>query len=111
MGYNMLKSKNGARTYTENSLEQAALSFIRDWCEDLRFDHSRAVSRDAKKPDLDGTSLYQNQIPYNMQMDIDRLCLENAVERFLKSGRKEDAFDVYFCYLEMFVGDYERSGE
>ncbi len=108
MGYNMLKSKNGARTYTENSLEQAALSFIRDWCEDLRFDHSRAVSRDAKKPDLDGTSLYQNQIPYNMQMDIDRLCLENAVERFLKSGRKEDAFDVYFCYLEMFVGDYEK---
>ena len=44
-----------------------------------------------------------------MQMDIDRLCFENAIERFLKSGKKEDAFDVYFCYLEMFVGNYEKT--
>ncbi|MBR4027556.1 MAG: hypothetical protein IKJ01_08410, partial [Lachnospiraceae bacterium] len=44
-----------------------------------------------------------------MQMDIDRLCLENAIDRFLKSGKKEDAFDVYFCYLEMFVGNYKHT--
>ena len=24
-------------------------------------------------------------------------------------GEKEDAFDVYFCYLEMFVGEYEKT--
>ena len=24
----------------------------------------------------------------------------------MKTGKKEDAFDIYFCYLEMFVGDY-----
>ncbi|WP_461811734.1 hypothetical protein, partial [Faecalimonas sp.] len=50
-----------------------------------------------------------NQIPINMEKDIDRLCLEKAIERFLKSGKKEDAFDVYFCYLEMFIGDYEKN--
>ncbi len=44
-----------------------------------------------------------------MEKDIDRLCLEKAIERFLKSGKKEDAFDVYFCYLEMFIGDYEKN--
>lgn len=44
-----------------------------------------------------------------MEKDIDRLCLEKAIDRFLKSGKKEDAFDVYFCYLEMFVGDYEKT--
>ena len=44
-----------------------------------------------------------------MQMDIDRLCLENAMERFLDSGSAQDAFDVYFCYLEMFVGSYGES--
>ena len=42
-------------------------------------------------------------------MDIDRLCLENAMERFLDSGSAQDAFDVYFCYLEMFVGSYGES--
>ena len=44
-----------------------------------------------------------------MEKDIDRLCLENAVDRFLSSGKKEEAFDVYFCYLEMFVGDYRKT--
>jgi hypothetical protein len=44
-----------------------------------------------------------------MEKDIDRLCLERALERFLESGKKEDAFDVYFCYLEMFVGSYKKT--
>ncbi len=42
-----------------------------------------------------------------MQMDIERLCLENALKRFLRSGSKPDAFDVYFCYMEMFFGVYK----
>jgi hypothetical protein len=49
------------------------------------------------------------QIPYNMQMDVDRLSLENALRRFLESGAAKDAFDVYVCYLEMFVGQYGSS--
>ena len=59
--------------------------------------------------DSDGKSNKPGQIPYNMEKDIDRLCLENAIDRFLRSGKKDDAFDVYFCYLEMFVGDYEKN--
>lgn len=109
MGYTMLKNTAVSRNYPKNSLEQAALSFLRERCEGLRFDKARAVRWDAGELDFDGTSLKAKQIPYNMEKDIDRLCLENAVDRFLRSGRKEDAFDVYFCYLTMFVGDYKKT--
>lgn len=109
MAYTMLRNKVVSRNDTKNSLEQAALAFIREDCEGLRFDAHKATDIRDGNLDFEGTSLKANQIPYNMEKDIDRLCLENAVDRFLKSGRKEDAFDVYFCYLEMFVGDYEKT--
>lgn len=32
----------------------------------------------------------------------DKLCFENALKQFLGSGRKEDAFTVYFCFSEIF---------
>lgn len=32
----------------------------------------------------------------------DILCFVNALEKFLESGRKEDAFTVYFCFSEIF---------
>ena len=109
MGYTMLKNDLIRKhDYAPYSLEGAVLSFIRD-CEGLRFDKSRATSLSSGGLDFDGASLKANQIPFNMEKDIDRLCLENAVDRFLKSGKKEDAFDVYFCYLEMFVGDYRKT--
>lgn len=108
MAYTMLRNETiRQRDYAKNTLEGAALAFIRECCEGLRFDRTRATTLSAGNLDHDGTGLKVNQIPFNMEKDIDRLCLENAVDRFLKSGKKEDAFDVYFCYLEMFVGDYE----
>lgn len=109
MGYNMLKNVPDERFYKENGLAKNALLFIRNSCENLRYNIDKSVHLDDDNLDCDGTSIKPNQIPYNMQMDIDRLCLENAVRRFLESGKKEDAFDVYFCYLEMFVGDYEMT--
>lgn len=110
MAYTMLDNTTiRKRNGVSDSLEEAALSFIRERCEGLRFDKSKAVSKECDELDFDGTSLKAGQIPFNMEKDIDRLCLENAVKRFLKSGKKEDAFDVYFCYLEMFVGDYEKT--
>lgn len=45
----------------------------------------------------------------NMQMDIDRLCLERSIECFMETGIAEDAFSVYFCYLEMFIARYGKS--
>ena len=93
----------------EYTLEGAALAFIRDSCQDLRFSSEKEKEEDKDKGIYQGTSQEEGQIPYNVQMDIERLCLENAVRRFLESGRKEDAFDVYFCYLEMFVGDYKKT--
>lgn len=109
MGYSTLKKSGGKRKYAESSLEASALKFIRDCCEDLRFDQGKTADEDFEKKIFLGSSIGSEQIPYNMQMDLDRLCLENAVERFLGSGKKEDAFDVYFCYLEMFVGEYEKT--
>lgn len=89
------------------NLERACLDFIRETCQELRFDKD-----DPKKINLDdceGRSLESGQIPYNMEMDIDRLCFENAIHRFLKSGIAEDAFDVYFCFIEMFLDGYEKT--
>lgn len=106
--YEELERTAGRRSYPEKSLEGNAIRFIRDSCEGLRFSGEKE-DREREKGEYLGTSLKAGQIPYNMQMDIDRLCFENAIARFFKSGRKEDAFDVYFCYLEMFIGDYAKT--
>lgn len=34
--------------------------------------------------------------------ESDKVCFQNAIETFLKTGRKEDAFVVYFCFSEIF---------
>lgn len=106
MSYTRLR--NPVRQYEAFSLEGAALTFLRDRCEDLRFSAGK-TAEEAQTGKLLGTSLKKGEVPYNQQMDADRLCLENALGRFLRSGWKEDAFDVYFCYLEMFIGDYKRT--
>lgn len=89
-------------------LKSAAVRFLRNSCENLRFDAQKEKRERDERINL-GKSLAANQIPYNMQMDIERLCLENALKRFLDSGVARDAFDVYFCYIEMFVGNYGSS--
>ena len=89
-----------------DSLEREAVSFIRELCEALLFDKTKER---AELEDSDGTSVGKSQIPFNMERDIDRLCLETAVHRFLETGIAQDAFDVYFCYLEMFIGSYSHS--
>lgn len=106
MGYTKLRAPE--RQYDAFSLEGAALTFLRDRCEGLRFSPEKA-EEEARTGTLLGTSQKKGDIPYDQQMDTDRLCLENALRRFLRSGRKEGAFDVYFCYLEMFVGDYQKT--
>lgn len=95
-------------TDAPDTLKSAAEEFIHNRCEELRFD--REIEAEENRTGVyQGTSLSNGQIPYNMQMDIDRLCLERALERFLNSGTAEDAFDVYFCYIEMFIGTYESA--
>lgn len=39
---------------------------------------------------------------FNFNRDIDKLCFKNALTRFLLSGTKEDAYDIYFCFNEIF---------
>ena len=84
-------------------LKAMALRFLHDRCEMLGF------SADEEEGAFHGTSLLPDQIPYNMQMDIDRLCLERELENFIDSGSAPDAYSVYYCFLEMFIGRYGAS--
>lgn len=76
------------------------LEFIRNDCENLCFDSTSKKRIELK--DSDGKSVGPKQIPFNMEKDLDRLCFEKAIARFINSGSREDAFDIYYCYCEMF---------
>lgn len=89
-------------------LKSAALRFIHERCEELNFDTKKEEYEDETGQFL-GTSRKPNQIPYNMQMDLNRLCLEKSLERFIDSGVAEDAYEVYYCFLEIFLGHYGKS--
>ena len=92
----------------KTDLKSAALRFLHERCEELKFDAT--IEEWEKKSGIyQGTSLKANQIPYNMQMDINRICLEKALEQFIDSGVAEDAYDVYYCYLEIFFDHYGKS--
>lgn len=90
------------------TLPEAVTAFIHDRCAGLGHDSEKTAMEKQTGTYL-GKSLKENQVPYNMQMDTDRLCLENAILQFLASGTAKDAFDVYFCYMEMFIGGYGKS--
>ena len=90
-----------------NDLKSAALRFLHNRCEELRFDTEKEERE--KSGVYQGKSIKANQIPYNMEMDLNRLCLEKALETFIDSGVAEDAYAVYYCYLEIFFGQYGNS--
>ena len=88
-----------------NDLRSAALRFLRERCEQLRFDPVRTRAELEDRICL-GTSLRARQIPYNMERDLDRVCLEKSLEAFIDSGTAEDAYNVYYCYIEIFLSSY-----
>ena len=90
-----------------NDLKSSALRFLHDRCEGLRFDDSTEAEFHGAQ--CTGRSISSDQIPYNLQMDIDRLCLERELGNFIDSGTAEDAYTVYYCFLEMFIGRYGAS--
>lgn len=89
-------------------LTESAVSFIKNRCVGLGYD-SAVDAKEKEEGIYLGKSLKAGQVPYSMEMDTNRLCLENAMIRFLKSGAAKDAFDVYFCYMEMFIGEYGKT--
>ena len=86
-----------------NDLKSAALRFLHNRCEKLRFDAAKEAEEKKTGVYL-GLRLKPGQIPYNMQMDLDRLCLEKSLECFIDSGIAEDAYSVYYCFLVLFFG-------
>ena len=89
-------------------LKSAVLRFLEKRCVDLRHD-PKIEKREEKDGKFRGSSLRPNQIPYNMQMDIDRLCLKNEIAKFIDSGVAEDAYTVYYSFIEMFIGKDGKS--
>lgn len=85
-------------------LKGSALRFLHDRCEGLMFDGVKTAKERADGIFL-GKSLKAGQIPYNMQMDINRLCLERELEAFIESGNAEDAYTVYYSFFGIFFGD------
>ena len=96
----------GARD--RNDLKSASLRFLRERCEGLLFD-PEITAQERSSGVYQGKSLKAGQIPYDMEMDLNRLCLEKALETFIDSGVAEDAYAVYYCFLEMFLGRYGNS--
>ncbi len=92
----------------DHSLKAMALRFLHNRCEGLQFDMDQEKMEEADGI-YRGISFSAGQIPYNMQMDINRLCLERELEKFIDSGVAEDAYTIYYCYLEMFFGHYGKS--
>ena len=92
-----------------NDLLSASLRFLRSRCEGLRFDPAKESSE--KDGPYLGKSTSAGQIPYNMEMDIDRLCLERELCKFIGSGSADDAYTVYYCYMHMFFGKYKRTNK
>ncbi len=86
----------------DHGLRAMAIRFLHERCEGLGFDEQEENS-------YTGASLNPKQIPYNMQMDINRLCLERELEAFIDSGAADDAYTVYYCYLEMYFGHHGKS--
>ena len=93
-----------------NDLRSAALRFLHERCEGLRFSPEK-TEEEVRTGRYLGTAVSRNQIPYDMQMDIDRLCLERELENFIGSGVAEDAYTVYYSFLRMFVGTYGQSSK
>lgn len=94
--------------FGNKSFEFSAIDFIRNACERLRFDEAK--ENEKNNPSLfTGKCTKAKQIPYNMEKDIDRYTLENSITNFLYTGKKEDAYDIFYCFLEMFIGDYNRT--
>ena len=91
-----------------NDLKSAALRFIHERCEGLCFDET-VEQREKDAGFFEGTGLKKGQVPYHLQMDVNRLCLERELEKFIDSGVAEDAYTIYYCYLEMFFGHYGKS--
>ena len=89
-------------------MKAAALRFLHERCEGLLFDDE--ITREEEAGGIfAGDSLKPGQIPYNMEMDINRLCLERELERFIDSGNANDAYTVFFCFFEIYCGRYGRS--
>lgn len=91
-GYPMFEQyadgKEPAMDQAETNLERLCLEFIRQDCQGLNYSEEEKEGRSG--------------IPYNYEQDVNRLCFERAVHRFMQTGTKEDAFDIYYCYADLF---------
>lgn len=109
MGYKMISGNPYFKDVIDDlDLKSAAIRFINHSCEDLKY-NADITAREDREGRFEGVSLKKGQIPYNEQMEVDRLCLEYSLSRFLDTGNIQDAYNVYYCFIEIFIGNYHTS--
>ncbi len=45
----------------------------------------------------------------SIYVDDGCLCFYNAIHRFMETGSRDDAFDVYYCFIDSFIKEYEKA--
>ena len=74
MSYKKLNNACLEQESQKLDLKSSVVRFLRTRCQDLRYDEAKEAQEKSEGIKL-GRSIKANQIDYNMQMDIDRLCL------------------------------------
>ena len=82
------------------SISNYCTEFIRNDCENLFFENGECFDNIKGVDDILNVSMtdYRNSIT----KDVDRICLERAIYKFALSGSRDDAFDVYMTFCEIF---------
>ena len=92
------------------AMKPSALRFLHESCEDLLFD-PEITALEERTGIPAGTGTEAGQIPHDMEMDLNRLCLERALEKFLDDAGDDDAFIVCYAFARIFgipLGDLEE---
>ena len=86
--------------HAKRNLSNYCTEFIRNSCENLFFENGECFDNIDKLDDISKIPL--KDYKENIVKDVDRLCLERAIYKFAISGSKEDAFNVYLAFCEIF---------
>lgn len=82
MAYTELTKEKTPDTYKfDTNITKAVMDFIRNDCSKLKFTDNQEE---------------------NFNRDVDRLSFENAIKRFMINGSRDEAFDIYVSYCEIF---------
>ena len=119
----MMKKRNNKQTNEWISYKQFMLEFDSKEIKTRMHNHKTHTDimecdiSELEKKALDfliyNTELYNldndDEDKFEFSYDEDLLCLYYAIHRFMETGSREDAFDVYYCYIDIFIENHEKA--